>query len=150
MAVRVILGGRREMKKRLLALVLCCVMGLATFTGCGEEEVEEAAVQVEETATEVAAAADEMCSDESFAALQEAYAALAQAYDAVGTYYVENEAIEQSDDIEEALNSAKEYLDLVGEIQQNEMTEADAEVVAESMLQVAEGLEEFANAIVTE
>jgi len=142
------------MKKKMLALVLCCVMGLATLTGCGDDEVEEAAVetvQVEQAAEEVVeVAADEMCSDESFAALQDAYASLVQAYEAVGTYYVENENIEQSDEIEEALNSAKEYLDEVGEIQQNEMTEADAETIAESMLQVAEGLEAFANAIVTE
>jgi len=138
------------MKKKLLAVLLCCVMGLATFTGCGEEEVEQPAQAEQATEEVVAVAADEMCSDESFAALQEAYAALVQAYDAVGTYYVENDGIEQSDEIEEALNSAKEYLDLVGEIQQNEMTEADAETIAESMLQVAEALEEFANAIVTE
>lgn len=90
------------------------------------------------------AAANEMCSDESFAALQESFSYLADEYNAVNDYYLKNDSIPQSDDVEEALASAKDYLDYIGDVQQEELTEADAEDVAQSMVEVAEALQKIA------
>lgn len=145
------------MKKRVLALLMCAMISANLLAGCGSgdepvaaapqetvtEEVKEEKAEVEETK----AASDDMCSDEDFAALQDAYAAIAEEYNAVVDYYTNNDDIPQDDDVESLLAQAKEYMDMVGEINQNELTTPDAEELAESMLMVAEGLAQGAEAL---
>lgn len=143
------------MKKRVLALLMCAMMSVTLLTGCGD--AEEADVAVEET--DEAEEADEVeedeaddadsegCSDESFAAIQEAYAALVEEYNAVTDYYVSNDDIEKDEEVEGALATAKDYLEQVGEIEQSSITEEDAETLADSMLDVAEGLKLIAEGL---
>ena len=98
--------------------------------------------EVEATAT-----SDDMCSDSDFKALQEAYAAIAEEYNTVVDFYNTNDDIPQDDEMESLLAQAKEYMDMVGEINQNEITTSDAEELAESMVMVAEGLAQAAEAL---
>lgn len=93
------------------------------------------------------AAAGEMCSDETFGELQEIYAQLTEIYDTVATYYTENDAIAQSDEIEQLLQQAYEAIDYMGEVQQSEITEADAEELATSMGDMAEALDLLVDAM---
>lgn len=139
------------MKKRVLAVLLCGVFAMSTLTACGSEEAAPAAeetteeVDVEEEAEEEEVT--EGCSDDTFSALQDTFAALKEVYDLVENYYLENEDIPQDDDVEEALGMAKDYLDEVGEIEQTEITDADAVELAKSMQQVADGLEQIAQGL---
>lgn len=128
------------MKKRILALLMSAVVSASLLAGCGssDEPVVEASQEVEaEEADEVS---DDMCSDDDFAALQDAYASLTEEYNAVVDYYKNNDDIPQDGDVESLLAQAKEYMDMVGEISQNEITAADAKELADSMVMVAEGL----------
>jgi len=137
------------MKKKILALLMCSVLSFAMITGCGSSDDTETATEtatevVEEVAAEVT---DGACSDETFADLQDAFAILTEAYNNVNNYYLENDDIPQDDDVEAALASAKEYLDEVGEVNQTDISEADAETIGQSMVDVANGLSQMAEAL---
>lgn len=83
----------------------------------------------------------EMVSDETFAALGEAYDVLTDAYNAVATAY-NNSEIEDAD-IKAAMDEAYSFLEQMGEITQDSITEEDAEALAEAMAAAAEMLEEI-------
>ncbi|MCR5399243.1 MAG: hypothetical protein K6E68_06875 [Lachnospiraceae bacterium] len=100
------------MKKRVLAVLFAGVLACSMLMACGDEE----ATAVAEEATEAAA---EASSEFTFEDLQENYAAMTEAYDAVEKLYMDD-AIEQSDDVEELLTEAKDVIDQMGEL-----TEAD-------------------------
>ncbi len=100
------------MKKRVLAVLFASVLACSMLMACGDEE----ATAVAEEATEAAA---EASSEFTFEDLQENYAAMTEAYDAVEKLYMDD-AIEQSDDVEELLTEAKDVIDQMGEL-----TEAD-------------------------
>lgn len=91
--------------------------------------------------------AGEGCSDETFAALQDAYASLDELNTTVVNYYTDNADVPQDDDVEAVLTQAQDYLDQVGAINQEDITEEDAETLAQSMLDVADGLSMIAEAI---
>lgn len=93
------------------------------------------------------AATDDTCSDENFAALQEAYEALTTYYDIVEDYYLSNDDIPQSDDVEEYLNAASGLIDEMGNITQDSISNADAEELADAMVTLADSLEQVANAL---
>lgn len=140
------------MKRKLLVMLLVGVMALSALTACGGKKGEEAPaepnVDVEEdieaeAATDEAAeeaATDEMMSDETFAGLQESYAAMEEAYNAVLELYSAEE-IAANADIETALTEVKAVMDEMGELSQEEMTEADAGVLAQSMLDLLETMD---------
>jgi len=134
------------MKKRVLAVLICAIFSMNLLIGCGSEE-EEVVEEVQEVVEEQVEAASDMCSDADFAALQEAYAALAEEYNAVVDFYQNTDEIAQDDEVESLLAQAKEYMDMVGEIQQNELSPADAETLADSMVQVADGLAQVAEGL---
>ncbi len=128
------------MKKKLFAVLISMSLVICSLTACGGEEETKAAEpvveQIEETATEAADA----CSDETFADLQTMYSSISEMYEMIGNYYLENDNIEKNEDVEETLNLAKEYIDQVGEINQEDITEADAMELASSMVDVLDGL----------
>ena len=149
------------MKKKLLAVLMVCVMSTAVFAACGKKEeaaapaateeaapaateeaaTEEAAVEeapVEEAATEEAVTG-EMVSDETFAALQDNYATLVEANNAVVDLY-NSDDIEANADVEALLNQASDVITQMGEIKQDTLTEADAETLNQAMLDLLDGL----------
>lgn len=81
----------------------------------------------------------EMVSDETFAELSEAYDALTDIYNTVATAY--NESGLEVEEVKTAMDQAYDLLEQMGEISQDTITEADAEVLAQSMVEVAQGLQ---------
>lgn len=128
-----------------------------SITDADAEELDNMMVQLNDSFKQLAegldlmaadgAAANAMCSDENFAALQDGYKYLTECYDAVENYYLENDSIPQSDDVEEYLTEAKDLLDQMGEVTQDSITDADAEELANAMITLAESLEQVANAL---
>lgn len=134
------------MKKKLLAALMVCAMSATVLTACGSKEAapaaeevatEEVAVEeeapVEEAATEEATG--EMVSDETWSTLQDNYAALVEANDTVVAYY-NSDDVEANADIEDVLLQTNDVLTQMGEITQDTVTEEDAEVLNQSMLDI--------------
>lgn len=88
----------------------------------------------------------EMVSDENFAILQENYATLTEVYNAVAEAY-NSEEIEANKDIEDAMNEAVEILEQMGTIEQESLTEADAQELNDAMAAILDVLAEIAGAI---
>ncbi len=130
------------MKKRVLALILSLSMTCGfMLTACGgsdaapaaenTEVAEEAPADTAEdaAATEDTAAADtaaEAAADDAsatsgndFAQIQENYASLSEAYDAVVDAYNDN-SIKQSDEVESDLAQAKELMDELGNLSEDD------------------------------
>lgn len=153
------------MKKKLVAVILSVVMITSLLTGCGGEKetpaaapapVAEAPVEDTETnaseedttdtdTTDTDEAEVEMVSDETFADLSEAYDALTELYNAVATVY--NDSDYDVPEVKEAMDEAYDLLEQMGEITQDTITEADAEALAQAMVEVAEGLQTLADAL---
>lgn len=89
-------------------------------------------------------AKDDECAEESFISLQDEYEKLNQEYNEVLEYYTDAEGMEQNKDIEDALNSAYEYLEIVNGLNREEITETDATLIVESMAQVGDSLDSIA------
>lgn len=88
----------------------------------------------------------EVVSDETFATLQENYAAMTEAYNAVAEAY-NSDAVAADADIEAAMNEAAEIIEQMGELEQETLTESDAEDLNEAMLNILEALEIIVNAM---
>jgi len=86
------------------------------------------------------AAEGEMVSDETFALLQENYGLLTQLYDAVAETYNSDEAA-ANPEIEDAMNQAYDIIEQMGEITQDNITEEDAETLAELMVSIVDVLQ---------
>lgn len=91
-------------------------------------------------------AAAEIVSDETFETLQENYAAMIEAYNAVAEAYGSDE-VEADADIEAALTEAADIIEQMGEIQQIEISEADAEDLNGAMLDILEVLSAVVDAM---
>lgn len=87
----------------------------------------------------------EMVSDETFAELGEAYDALTELYNTVAEAY--NGSDYDVPEVKEAMDQAYDLLEQMGEISQDTITEADAETLAQSMVDVAEGLQTLAESL---
>lgn len=87
----------------------------------------------------------EMVSDETFAELSEAYNALTELYDIVANAYNDSEL--EVPEVKTAMDQAYDLLEQMGEITQDTITEADAEVLAQSMIDMAEGLQMIAEGL---
>lgn len=82
----------------------------------------------------------EVVSDETFAQLQENYAAMLEAYNAVAEAY-NNGDIPADADVEAAMNEAADIIEEMGEMEQETLTESDAENLNEAMMSILEALE---------
>lgn len=80
----------------------------------------------------------EMVSDETFATLSEAYDKLTDIYNKVAEAY--NNSGAEDADIKAAMDEAYDFLEQMGEITQDTITEEDAEELAQSMIAAAEML----------
>lgn len=147
------------MKKKLLSVTMAAVLATASLTACGggseaeapasavqetttEEEVPEEETAPEEDTTEAEAEEEtggEMVSDETFAQLQENFEIMSDCYDQVLELYSSDE-IQANADVEEAMTSAAEVIDEMGEITQESITEEDAEALNGAMVQILEAL----------
>lgn len=139
------------MKKNVVAILVCGMLAISTLAGCGnkaeapaapaetatEEKTETPAEEKTEAPAEADtdAAADEACSDETFAQLQDIYAALVEAHDATVEAYNSDE-IAADPEIEDALKESEDLIAQVGEISQDDITEADALEVVDAMLAI--------------
>ena len=151
---------RREdnMKKKFVSVLLAAVMTAALLTACGGNNntaatapastaetapaKEETPAPAAEDKTEDGAEeeqADDMVSDETFALLQENYAAMSECYDEVLELYSSDE-IAADAEIEDLLTEAAEINDEMGEITQESITEEDAELLTEAMIEILNGL----------
>lgn len=136
-------GNKKEkenfiMKKKLLAVLLTGAMVMSMLTACGGDSEETST----DTATKNVTADStdgEMCSDETFSALQDNYASMVEAYNAVKELY-ESDGIEADADIEDILNEASDVINEMGEISQDTITEADADTLNSSMLDILDAL----------
>ena len=121
------------MKKRVLALILSTVMtcGLLMTACGGAEEAPAANTEVVEeeapadSADDAADSADDAADDTStaegtdFAEIQENYALLADAYNAVVDAY-NDDSIQQSDEVENDIAQAKELMDELGNLSEDD------------------------------
>ena len=82
----------------------------------------------------------EVVSDETFAQLQENYAAMLEAYNAVAEAY-NNGDIPADADVEAAMNEAADIIEEMGEMEQETLTESDADNLNEAMMSILEALE---------
>ena len=116
------------MKKKLMALVMAGVMSVAVLAGCGNN-------------AEAPAAGTEAASGElTFADLQSNYALLQDAYQQVEDLYM-NDGIAQSDDIEALLAEAKDVIDQMGEITEDQLpSQADMKSINDSMVSLVDSL----------
>lgn len=87
----------------------------------------------------------EMVSDETFAELSEAYDALTELYNTVATAY--NDSGLDVPEVKTAMDQAYDLLGQMGEITQDTITEEDAAALAQSMVEVAEGLQTLAEGL---
>lgn len=85
-------------------------------------------------------AAKDVVSDETFAELQKNYGILTETYNVVAEAYNSDE-IEANGDIENTLNQAREIIEQMGEITQENITEADAVELTEAMVDIIEVLD---------
>lgn len=96
--------------------------------------------------TDDADAADgEMVSDETFATLQANYEDLTTVYNIIAEAY--NNGAEENADIVDTMNQAYEIIEQMGEITQDSITEADAEALINSMVEIVEVLAVVADAM---
>lgn len=91
------------------------------------------------------AAGGEMVSDETFADLKEAYDVLTDIYNTVATAY--NDSDLEVEEVKTAMDQAYDLLEQMGQISQDTLTEADAEVLAQSMIEMANGLQLIAEGL---
>lgn len=130
------------MKKKIVTLVMCAVLGLSTvmLSACGgSEEAQETATEVKSAAADkaddvaeaVVDAADAV-SDETWASLQDVYASLVEAYNATVELY-NDDSVAADASIEEALNSAKSLVEEIGDIDRSDVTEGNAVELVEAM-----------------
>lgn len=138
------------MKKKLVSVVLAAVMAATLLTGCGGSKnaaatapastTETATANVETSAPEVEeSTGGEMVSDETFAVLQEDYDAMVDCYNEVVDLYNSDE-IAADADIEDLLNEAADIIEQMGEITQDSITEEDAGLLTDAMVDILEGL----------
>lgn len=134
------------MKRKLAAIVLSAVMVMGTLTGCGgssepaEAAVEETAEETtEDVAEDTAEAADGMVTDETWATLQDNYAAMVDAYNAVVELYNSDEVAADAD-IEDVLTQAEDVINQMGDIDQTQVAEADAETLNSAMMDILDAL----------
>ena len=134
------------MKKKLLAVLLTGAMVMSMLTACGggsEETTTDVATEdVAEDSADAStddSADGEMCSDETFSALQDNYASMVEAYNAVKDLY-ESDEIEADAAIEDVMNQAADVINQMGEISQDSITEADADTLNSTMLDILDGL----------
>ena len=117
------------MKKKLLAMVVAGVMSMSVLAGCGGEAEAPAA-------DNTAAASGEI----TFADLQSNYAELSGLYDQVEELYM-NDGIAQDDNIESLLAQAKDVIDQMGEITEDQLpSQADMKSINDSMISLADSL----------
>lgn len=136
------------MKRKLVAVMLAAVMTASLMTACGgESETQEAvsapvedAADVEEEAPEeeeVETEADEdetadMVSDENFAILQENFELITNYASQVREIYTSDE-IAANPDIEDVILQSEDLIAEIGEIEQTELTEEDAQTLNDAM-----------------
>lgn len=89
---------------------------------------------------------DEMVSDETFAELSEAYDALTELYNTVAAAY--NDSGLDVPEVKTAMDQAYELLEQMGDLSQDSITEADAEALAQAMIEMANGLQMIAEGLV--
>lgn len=148
------------MKKKIVSLILAVTTATFLLTACGGSSetaapAEEAAVDVSapvetsdpvEEETPVEEAETEMVSDETFAILQDNFQLMSQCYDEVLDLYSSDE-IAADADIEEAMLTAAELIDQMGEITQDSITEEDAQILNQAMVDILDGLSEVVDAM---
>ena len=132
------------MKKRVLALLLSSVLAAGLLmTGCGGDSSSAEATQEETAAAEETAETEETDAEAAsgqitFSDLQDNYAALTEAYNAVVDAYNDN-SIAQSDEIDQNLSDAKDLMDQMGELSEDDFkSQEDLETINNSMLQMCD------------
>lgn len=95
---------------------------------------------------EMVGSVEDTCSDETFAVLQENYQLLVDAYNVVADAYLSDE-IEQDDEVESHLAQAKELIETLGEVEQTDLAESDAQSTIDAMLAIYEYLEAIVDAM---
>ncbi|MGN0366037.1 MAG: hypothetical protein ACI4E5_08905 [Suilimivivens sp.] len=139
------------MKKKLTAIILSCVLAASMLTACSDEEetsgstvnTEDVKVQKVEDETgnmEKSAATEglsqselnELLNDEEFADFQEKYSTALEGYNFVVDAYNAGK-ITPSKEHEEYLDDCYEFLSLLGEVEQKDLTYGDAIEFAEDL-----------------
>ena len=125
------------MKKKILALLAGTMVIASLLAGCGNSA--PAAEERPENSSRTLSTEDEMCSDETFEELQENYKIVVECYDSVEELYMSDE-IAQSDEVEDLLFEANDIIEEMGEIEQSELTEKDADELNDAMEDIIEAL----------
>ena len=136
------------MKKKLLTMMLACMLVVSLLAGCGSKEesaAAEPAQEAEEAPAPKAAEAEpaeaaETSSGLTFQDLQNNYATLVDLYNQVEDLYM-NDKIAQDDNIESLLSEAKGLIDQMGEATEEDFSsEQDLQDMNDAMVTMAESL----------
>ena len=134
------------MKKKLLTMMLACMLVVSLLAGCGSKEesaAAEPAQEAEEAPAPEAAEAEpaaETSSGLTFQDLQNNYATLVDLYNQVEELYM-NDQIAQDDNIESLLSEAKGLIDQMGEATEEDFSsEQDLQDMNDAMVTMAESL----------
>ena len=127
-----------------MALLISAMVFANLLAGCGSsgEPVAEGTQEVvieKDIETEA--------SDDDFSTLQDAYATIVEEYNLIVDFYATNDDVPQDDALESLLTQAKEYMDMVGGINQDEITASDIEELAGSMIMLSQGLTQAAESL---
>lgn len=139
------------MKKKLTVIILACVLAASMLTACSDESetsggtvnaedvnVQKIADESEEMEKSAAAAGlsqselDEPLDDEAFAGFQEIYNTALEGYNLVVDAYNANK-IPTTQENAEYLDNCYEFLSLLGEVEQKDLTYGDAIEFAEDL-----------------
>ena len=134
------------MKKKLLTMMLACMLVVSLLAGCGSKEESAAAEPAQEAEeapapeAEEAEPAAETSSGLTFQDLQNNYATLVDLYNQVEELYM-NDKIAQDDNIESLLSEAKGLIDQMGEATEEDFSsEQDLQDMNDAMVTMAESL----------
>jgi len=127
------------MKKKLLAILMVTVLSVSMLTACGSKDDSSSESSKSAASEESTDESSDAVSDEYFAKLQEAYAALTDEYNQVVDIYNSDE-IAANADIEDTLAQAKDVMEQMGEIDQSNLSQADAETLMDVMVDLEEAL----------
>jgi hypothetical protein len=133
--------------KKFVASAMSTVLMVSALTACGTQSSAPTGSEPTtgtEVATDVATdgTSDETGDEVTFESLQDAYAELVSDYETVEAAY-EDGSVEQSDELENALNEAKDFIDGLGEVTEDSFeSQDDIDQTYETIITLSDALKE--------
>lgn len=146
MVMGIKLRRRGERMKKRLAVLLAAFMAATALTACGGSGEQDGASDSSGSVVNSDDRAKGVVSDETFGILQQNYASMAECYNTVANAYNSDE-IAANPEIESTMKRAADVIVQMGEIKRDALTEEDAVVLNNTIIEIVKGLGSIANAM---